>query len=413
MMTSLKNLLFAFKYYLLPFSQREKAWGLGLLLLFPLSIFAEDLSPIIQKMMESNVTLKKYRAQTDATKAGNHTGMTLTDPEVEFNYLWGSPKDVGQRKDISVTQHFDYATVFGLKRKEARSKDELAEIQYEQARMLCQQEAITALANIAAANETLLEHRSRIATAEQIANMLRKKMNAGEANKLELNKAVLDLATHKTDAAETEMERDEILSNVIFMALDSETKNRLLSITMDDIKEYLTAMNTPTLMQLEQEKAQKEENVAEAELRSARSASLPELTAGYMSELTREEKFRGVTIGLSIPLWSNRGNVTRAKSQIAALKAEREETIASITAQRNALNSRIGQLSRMIESLESSLKVSSSESLMRKALIEGEISMMEYIIDRETYYELQSRLIEAKREQLTKIAELKMLSPAI
>lgn len=382
--------------------------------LLPAKIFSGNVSPIIQKIMESNVTLKKYRAQTDAVIAGNNTGLTLADPEVEFNYLWGSPQDVGQRKDISVTQRFDYATVFGVKRKEARSKNELAEVEYEQARMLLQQETVMLLADIASANETIKEHKSRLATAEKIAEMLKKKMNAGEANKIELNKALLDLAEHKADLAQEEMERDELMGNVLLLqAMSEEMKMQLCSISMEDLKEYVSALGNTTFWQLEQEKAQKEENVAAAELQSARSAGLPELTAGYMSELTREEKFRGITLGLSIPLWGNRGNIAKAKQQKIALQAEREETIANLTAQRNAIVARLRNLSQLIDTMEASLKASSSEALMQKALAEGEISIVDYISDRESYYDLKSRIIEARTEHVKKLAELNMLSPAM
>lgn len=382
--------------------------------LLPAKIFAGNVSHLMQKIMESNVTLKKYRAQTDAVIAGNNTGLTLADPEVEFNYLWGSPQDVGQRKDISVTQRFDYATVFGVKRREARSKNELAEVEYEQARMLLQQETVMLLADIASANETIKEHKSRLATAEKIAEMLKKKMNAGEANKIELNKALLDLAEHKADLAQTEMEREELMGNVLLLqAMSEEMKMQLCSLSMEDLKEYISALGNTTFWQLEQEKAQKEENVAAAELQSARSAGLPELTAGYMSELTREEKFRGITLGLSIPLWSNRGNIAKAKQQKIALQAEREETIANLTAQRNAIVARLRNLSQLIDTMEASLKASSSEVLLQKALAEGEISIVDYISDRESYYDLKSRIIDARTEHVKKLAELNMLSPAM
>lgn len=389
----MKKILFSLLYIMLPFA-----------------LHAEDISAVIQKIMENNVTLRKYRAQTDAAKAGNNVGLTLADPEVEFNYLWGSPNDVGQRKDISVTQHFDYATLFGLKRREAHSRDELAEIEYEQARILLQQEALLTIADIATANETIAEHESRLAIAEKNASLLKRKMDAGDANKIEYNKALLDLASHKADLSEAVMERDALLCNVIFhQSMNDEMKVRLCSVSLDDIKEYVSTPGTSTLWQIEEEKAQREERVADAELRTVRSASLPELTAGYMSELTREEKFRGITVGLSVPLWSNRGNVAKVRQQKVALLAERDETIANMQSRRSAILSRVDHLSRLIESIQLSLKASSSDSLLRKALAEGEISITEYLSDRESYYDLRSRLIATKGEHAKCLIELGVL----
>lgn len=375
------------------------------------SISASDISSIIDRIMENSVTLKKYRAQTDAAKAGNSVGLTLADPEIEFNYLWGSPNDVGQRKDISVTQRFDYATIFGVKRREARSRNELAELEYEQAKLLLQKEVVMILDDIAAANEAIKEEESRCNTAERLADMMKKKMEAGDGNRIELNKALLDLARHKADMTEIMMKRDVMMENVIFIqTMDEEMRKCLCGLTLDDVSEYANTLGTTTLWQLEAEKTQKEESVADAELLSARSASIPELTAGYMAELTREEKFRGITLGLSIPLWSNRGNMAKAKQQKMAVIAEREETIANMKAQRNAITSQMKHLSSVIESIETALRTSSSENLLMKALQEGEISIMDYIADRENYSELKLRLMEAKSEYIKKCAELNILS---
>lgn len=385
-----------------------------LLLSLSMAASAEDISSIMSRIMDSNVTLKKYRAQTDATKADNNVGLTLADPEVGFNYLWGSPNDVGQRKDITVTQHFDYATVFGLKRRGAKSRNELAEVEYEQAKMLLQREALMTLTDIAAANEKVKEQEARIANAEMISAMMKKKMDAGDANKIEMNKILLDLAKYKAEHSEAVMERDALLSDVIFMQMmDDDVKTCLCALTIDEVKEYASTLGCTTMLQIEQEKAQKEESAADADLRLARSASLPELTAGYMSELTHDEKFRGVTLGISIPLWSNRGNVAKAKQQKISLIAEREEAIANIQAQRNAAVTRLKHLSQFVDEMESLLKTASSESLLLKALTEGEISIIDFVSDREAYYDIRSRLLDAKSEQVKLLLEIKMLSPAM
>lgn len=369
------------------------------LLIISTCSYAGDIGSIIERVVQENPTLKKYRAQTDAIKAGNHIGLTLPDPEVEFNYLWGSPNDVGQRKDISITQHFDYATLFGVKRKEAKAKDELAEIQYAQATLLMHQEVLKKVAEIAFYNELMREYDRRIETAEKLADRYKAKMNAGEANKIEVNKILLNLATIRSEAAETEMERTMVMKSSIFQNVISETQEReLLDISMNEIEKYTQSCRLTSLIQMERDKADKGTIASMAEIRSAKAKGLPELTAGYMAELTRQEKFRGLTFGLSIPLWSNRKNVNHAKSQLEALKAENEESMTELLSQRNALIAKMQQLNAFKESLSKNISSTSNESLLSKALNEGEISMLEYLSDRESYYELKLKLINVQKE---------------
>lgn len=387
------------------------------LLLFSITLcsFSENnLDILMQRIMDRNVALKKYKAQADAIKASNHTGITLADPEVEFNYLWGAPNDVGQRKDISITQHFDYATIFGLKRREAISKDELADVKYEQACIMVRQEVLTALCTIASLNEKYDEYSTRVANAEMIAKQYKKKMAAGDANKIDVNKTNLNVATLKAELSQIGIDRERAIgATVLSHCIADEEKTFVYAINIDDIQNYVTKSNTTTIQEIEQQKAIKEENAAALELCNAKAASLPELTAGYMSELTRNEKFRGITLGISLPLWSNRGNVAKIRSQLNAIKAEQEETFANINAQRNTLIATLNKTHDMIDMLKENIKSTSNEQMLLKALNEGEISILEYITDNELYYELKDKLIDTRFSQAETLIKLSTLGPAI
>lgn len=75
----------------------------------------ENISSILKDIEENNTTLKALRLETESVILENKTNLTLADPEIGFNYLWGSPSLVGQRKDFSVTQSFDFTTLLGYK----------------------------------------------------------------------------------------------------------------------------------------------------------------------------------------------------------------------------------------------------------------------------------------------------------
>ena len=56
--------------------------------------------------------LRALHEQMIARRAGNHVGLTPSDPEVEFGYLWSRPAAGGNRKDVSLTQQFDFPTAY-------------------------------------------------------------------------------------------------------------------------------------------------------------------------------------------------------------------------------------------------------------------------------------------------------------
>lgn len=380
------------------------------LIFLPLHSRAADIDSIVSSVMEHNPTVLKYRAQAEAVKAGNSVGLTLADPEVEFNYLWGSPQDVGQRKDISVTQRFDYATLFGLKRKEARRKDELADMEYAHAELLLRHSVLQLFTDIATANAVREEYAMRLSQADRLCAISRKKLSAGATNKIELNKSLLNLALVQAEASEAETARQQLFVSPLLACLSDEHRKAVAGITSDDIEAYLaTTGRAGSMTHIETAMAEQRMRVAQAGLKTARATNIPELTAGYMSELTRGEKFRGITVGLSIPLWSGRRNIASAKAQVAAASAEREETHAAVTARRNALRCRIESLSMLRASLTESIRAASSDALLVKALEEGSISMTEYISELSAYYDLRRRLIDTTHEYYSALAEMKLM----
>lgn len=373
-----------------------------LLLLSPTATFAGNVDSLLMRIMECSPSAIRAKADMEAAKAANHVGQTLADPSVGFNYLWGSPQDVGQRKDISITQSLDYATLSGRKRKEAEAKDVMADMEYNLSALSLHQMAVLLLIDIAAANELRELNNQRLAQSERLAESYRKKMAAGEASKLDVNKAALSLATIQSDALDAEAQRQELLcSPLIVTALTDADRHILEQITTADV--YATLDNISgmgTMNDAENAVARQQVAVAQAELGTARSANMPELTAGYMAELTRDEKFRGVTLGVNIPLWSNRRNVAHAKAQLSAAQAAQAEREAEAMAQHRQAQQRLSSAKAMRLSLANSIKATSSMELLDKALREGSISIIDYLTEQNEYFSLKERYIEATRKHL-------------
>ena len=51
----------------------------------------QPIDAVLQQIERNNTTLEALRKQTEADKLQNKTGITLPDPEVSFDYLWGDP----------------------------------------------------------------------------------------------------------------------------------------------------------------------------------------------------------------------------------------------------------------------------------------------------------------------------------
>lgn len=371
-----------------------------------------SLADVLGRVSESNPTLARYRAQADAVRADLHSALTLPDPEVELGYLWGAPDGVGNRRDFSVSQRLDFATIFGLKRRVAQSREALAELEYRQGRALLLLRATQLAVQVSHANALQRDYADRIATATTLADYYERQLSLGEVDRLVVNDARLSLAEIQAEAASAEAERQQLITELALLSpsVEPEVNSALLDglhVSEQDLRE--AAAQIGSLSEIAELTALRQTDAAQAELRQARAASLPEVTAGYMAELTRAEKFRGVTLGVSIPLWANRGNVASARARLAAAEAQNAEDKATMATQRRLLQLQYEAQTRLSAQIDESLQHTSSEALLRRALQLGQISMVDYLSHRQRYYTLRRQHLDAERDALLALAQLLLL----
>ncbi len=52
-----------------------------------------------------------------------------------------------------------------------------------------------------------------------------------------------------------------------------------------------------------------------------RAEALPKFHTGYLSETVIDQKFQGISVGMSIPLWENKNKVQYAKANVLATES--------------------------------------------------------------------------------------------
>ena len=128
-----------------------------------------EMETVLREIESNNTTLHALREQTEARKLNNLTGIYLPNPEVEFNYLWGSPSRIGNRNDINVTQSFDFPTAYGYRSKIAKLENSNIELMYKSERISLLMRARQVCASLVYYNALFKEYSGRLLNAERIA----------------------------------------------------------------------------------------------------------------------------------------------------------------------------------------------------------------------------------------------------
>lgn len=366
-----------------------------------------NINPVLSSIEENNTTLKALREQAEADKLQNKTGIFLDDPEVGFNYLWGSPTDIGNRTDFSVSQTFDIPTITGMKSRLANGKNNLVEWQYKADRMNILLEAKQYCIELVYYNSLLKELYLRLEHAQTIAKGYKDRMDRGDVSILEYNKVNLNLSTIQGEISRMEVEREALFAQlkrlnggieVVFN--DSDYGNRELPLNFDEW--YVQAEDKNPILAY----VRNEIEVSQKQVSLSKAMNLPKFTAGYMSEKVVGQRYQGVSLGISIPLWSNKNQVKQAKAAVAAAQSREADTKQQFYSQLQIQYSKAMGLKTTADKYRQSLANVNNTILLKKALDAGEISLLDYMVEMGLYYDNVNQTLAAERDYQLAFAEL-------
>lgn len=365
-------------------------------------------SPVLEQIERNSTTLAALREQAEAQKLAGRADVAPADPEVEFGYLWGAPAAVGSRKDVSVRQSFDLPGVYARRGRLAEAMDGSAEWLYRSRRMELLLEAKRVCVELVYCNALAELYGRQLENARRIADVLGKKEQAGDANLLDLNKARLNLAAMEGEVRRVGIERERLLSELARLnggnALEFDMSGfpPVSPVSADFDGWYAEeAATSPALQYL---MSQVEVGGRRVELSHAQS--LPSFSLGYMGEFVSGQNYQGVTLGLSIPLWENRGKVRMARAEARASEVAAEDAKVQYYNRLKNLHARVAGLGENVRRYASALDAGDSGKLLSDAYEAGEISLLDYLVEVGYLVAAQDKLLQAERDYGLALAEL-------
>ena len=389
----------------------KRILSIAVLFLAGLSAWGQTLEDILARIERNNASLAASASEVELEQARNRQEYLLDDPNVEFNYLWGQNSAVGNRYDLSVSQSFDIATLTGMKGRQVRSMNELSHLRYKADRLNVLLEAKQLLLDLVFCNAMIEELTSHREDCESLCAATSRKVTLGEATAMEYNKARLHLASVKGKVAKVEVERNQILAKlqqlnggepISFTSSVYPSSGGQYVLPADFGSWYHDAADrNPVLRYVAQEI-----EVGQKQLRIDKMEWLPDLTVGYMSEIGLEDKYRGLTFGIAIPLWRNSSAVKKSMAQISASQARQKQVVDEFEYKLRMEYESAHGLKEVAEEYRDALEATDNRSMLLKAQSEGEISMIDYIVEVDLYYESLEECLAAERDYQKALAEL-------
>tara|TARA_R110002072_G_scaffold303009_1_gene491293 strand:- start:297 stop:1481 length:1185 start_codon:yes stop_codon:yes gene_type:complete len=366
-----------------------------------------NIDNVLLEIEKNNKSIKANQEYAKAKNLQYKTGITLQNPSVEYEYLNGSPANAGNQTDFMVKQSFDFPTAYSKKKQVAELQIEQTDFQLTTLKRDILLSAKQTCIELIYYNKKQVELEKRLQNAEKLNSDYQKKLNSGEANVLDANKAKLLLINLQNDMRFNS-------SQIIQLNQKLTELNGGLSIVFNDtiypvsanVPEFNSLMdsiesNSPTLDALRQE-----EEINQKKVELTKAMILPKMEAGYRYQSILGQQYQGIHLGLTIPLWENKNTIKFQKAQALFSEVRVEE-------HKNQHHSEIQQLYEQYQNLNITLTeykqilaTINNTTLLEKALKLGEISSIQYFMEINYFYSSFDNYLQLEKEYYLVIAEL-------
>lgn len=386
-----------------------KLYILGWMLLGTLTTRAQNsIDQVLKSIETNNKSLQANTKMTDAQKLEAQTGKFLANPSVEWEQMWGNRNNPGSEYTLTVKQSLDFPTTYSNKNKLANLKANTIGFQsaaYRQQLLLNAKQTCIEIIYLRKQKSLLNE---RLANAETMFALYKKRFESGDANQLELNKIQLELLNAQNQsrlnkaaltAAEEQLRNLNGGNPITFDATDYPAGEELINFDQLQVA-FMEA--DPNLKSLTGD-----QEIANREVKLSRSLTLPKFDVGYKRNAASDHvASNGFMVGVSIPLFENKNTVKKAKAQA-------EFATVSLEDNRLNLKTNLQQLYQQAEALQISrtdyakvLEQQRNIELLNKALNAGQLSVIDYFTELSTIYDSHQSYLDIEKEYHSILAQL-------
>ena len=367
---------------------------------------ADTVGDVLKQVAANNLTLQALVHDNQADVLDIKASNSIGGPSVEYSPFFTKGYSGVAESELVVSQEIDFPTKYAARNKQAQMQQTVGDkLLAKQRRDILLQAQLLCI-DLIRLNQTLSMLRERLANSETLLQMYQKRMEAGDANALELNKVKLDCMEVRTLVNEAQGERTSLLQQ-----LRQLNGGKPIDVTDTVLPDYPQITNFEEYRALaiasdaDVAVAQTSLRAADMNLKLQKNEWLPNISFGYRRNTEQGEGINGFLVGVSFPLYSNSSNVkaARQRRESAELQVVQAQNEAEASLRTNY--EQLQGLQQVIDHSDVKL-LQESLDLFAKALQQGEITALVYYVEINSIYEKLQRHIDLHCQSVKLLAEL-------
>ncbi len=362
---------------------------------------------VLSSVENNNKSLTADRQFWEAKKLEFKTGLTLPNPTVQGQYLFGSPAAAGDQTDIFIVQPFDFPTTYKKRRELAAVQGAVSTSEIAARRQDVLQEAKLVCLEMIYRNKLKAQHDRRKLDLEKLRGDFQTKLDKGDGNILDVNKTRLQLLEISQLQAENAVELQKLQTHLI------ELNGGEAVVFTDTIYPQLPEIQSFEIVEKEYEAAdplrqtlEQEKRIAEKQLELAKAWKLPKFEAGYHYQGILGQRFNGIHAGVSLPIWEQKYRKEAQQAQVLFADLQLQSHLNEHFFEIKEVYERQASLKKSLDEYRFAISSVSNTALLDKALRLGEITVIEYFLETSFYQNAMLHFLKTEREYQISVAEL-------
>jgi outer membrane protein, heavy metal efflux system len=375
---------------------------------FIINGFAQnDADRVLKEVEANNRSIQSNKKYWEARRAEFKAGLTPYDPQVEYDYLFGSPVGAGNQRDFSVTQRLDFPTTYKRKRQLSGQQIAQTELQQQVYRQDVLLEAKLLSLQIIYLNKKAAELNRRLANTQQLVQDYQKKLDRGNVIILDVNKAKLQLlninnevALNSNEIQVTTTKLTELNGGVPIQVSDT-TYPVTAAVPDFETLDSLIEANDPLLKVYEQEK-----DIMQKQIAVQKSLNLPKIETGYHSQGILGQSYRGIHAGITIPLWENKNRLKASQANLDYATTNAQAHVIEHRLENKGYYDQLAVRVKAMEAYTNLLSTLNNTPLLNKALRLGQITIIQYFQDESYYFSAYDKYLQMEWEYQQAVTRL-------
>ena len=379
---------------------------LGCILIHFSIMYAQDISAFLGQVSENNPEILAYQKLLEAKEIEARTGLTPSDPVVNFGYMPGNSESIGTKRIWSVSQSFSFPTKYLLQRKISRSTISLAVEEFNLGKLLILLDTKLTMFDLIYNEKTLSVLLQRKEGYGSLRAAWKKMIDFGEATVLEYNKITMELSSINLSITKTEADIIILKNRLLFMSGNKSALPDLSGYPLVEEPDPDILISEKTITHPSFIIPEKEYLISCEEIKLSKTGSLPEFQVGYNSEIIPGEIYSGPVAGLTIPLWSNSNKIKAASAMAFHSAAKRDAELTRLKSEVVNEFTNLKALKKSMIEISDILESADNKKYLDIALTNGEISLTTYFSNLSVMNQVEDRLLELEHEYNLSLALL-------